>query len=479
MVANWIKLDVLLLSLADMHDETSQEKDYSVNQTAMPPLGLLYLAQVLINNGYDVTVYDQNVTGVKNSALMKKLVQKLDPKLVGFSVCMHNYFTTADMIQRLKAWNPNVITVAGNYTATFYPEQLMNAAQIDYCMRGESEYNFLDLVNQLFKQKHDLSEIKGLVYRHNGIFKSSPIPPNIPELDRLPIPDRKLIDFNYKLQQKSTSIMTSRGCPYQCRFCYFVSVMGKKWRSRSVENIITEMQLLKEQGYKDVIFGDSNFNLSKKRTLKLCALMRKEGLDEMAYSGDARVDGINYEVLRALRSVNFGKVLFGIESGNQRILDYYKKGITLDQIQRAVKTAKKAQLDIIFGSFIVGATDETKDEVINTLKFADKLDLSYATFQILSTIPISTIYQEIVDKGWYTPQKNDWKGWLFVANISPKAVPMRTLEKLINEGFIQFWKNRKRLFRFIWNSLLNDTYLNTIIHNFRDTIHHGRNTNEN
>jgi len=157
--------------------------------------------------------------------------------------------------------------------------------------------------------------------------------------------------------------------------------------------------------------------------------------------------------------------LYGIESGNQRILDYYNKGITIAQIEQAVKTANKARLDIILGSFIIGATDETLAEVINTIKFANKLDISFASFQILQTIPISPIYQELVERGFYAPGKDDWKKSMFVTDVSPKAVSHRVLTRLVGEGFTRFWSKPSRNFKFIWRSLFTDTYASYMIEN--------------
>ena len=199
-------MDVLLLNLADLVNEEGENKKYFVKQVAIPPMGLLYLGQVLNDNGYSVKIYDQLVTGADNLEVMK-LIQELDPKIVGFSVLFNNLWTTIDLFKRLKNWNPNIFTIVGNYFATFFPEQLMKQLDFDFCVRGEGEYILLNLVNHLLTKKVDLTEIKGIVYRKNGIIKANPLPEKIKNLDELPIPDRKLIDFNYKLQSKSTSLL--------------------------------------------------------------------------------------------------------------------------------------------------------------------------------------------------------------------------------------------------------------------------------
>ncbi len=465
---NGFQMDVLLLSLADMMDENLKEKEYDPNQTAMPPLGLLYLAQVLVDSGYIVKVYDQNVTGVKNEILMETVVKKYDPRVIGLSVCLHNYWTATDLIKRIRQWNPNCVLVAGNYMATFYPEQFMKENDVDFCIRGEGEYALLELVNSIFKNDHNSDQIKGLAFRDRDVIKTNQMGKHIEDVDKIPIPDRKLIDFNYRVQHKSTAIITSRGCPFGCTFCYFDGIMGKRWRPRSAKNVTDELVLLKGQGYKDILIGDSIFTLNKKRTYQLCSEIKRNRLDEMTYSADARIDVVDYNILRSLASVNFVQVLFGIESGNQRILDYYHKGIKIDQIQRVVKTANKARMESVAGTFIVGAPDETLEEVKNTIRFALKLDLSFVVFQILNTIPISPIYHDLVAKGYYTPRDDDWKRSIHVVDYSPKAVPKKDLIALMNDGFVRFWTDPRRMFKLVWNSLSRDVYLRYAVNMLRE-----------
>ena len=181
-------MDILLLNLANLVDEQGKETEYLTKQIAVPPLGLLYVGQILNDNGYKVKIYDQTVTGVHNTALMK-IIQKMDQPIVGFSVLFDNLWTTIDLIKKLKAWNPNIVTTAGNYFATFFPEQLMNETDFDFCVRGEGEYILLQLVNQLFQKKENYNEIKGLTFRENNLIKSTPMPEKIKNLDELPIPD--------------------------------------------------------------------------------------------------------------------------------------------------------------------------------------------------------------------------------------------------------------------------------------------------
>ncbi|MBD3229247.1 MAG: radical SAM protein [Candidatus Lokiarchaeota archaeon] len=460
-------MDILLLNLANMVNEKGKDKDYSIKQSAVPPLGLLYLAQVLHDNGYDVKVYDQTVITLRNPDLME-LIKEMDPKIIGFSIIVDNLYTTVDLLDRIKKWNPNIITVGGNYFGTFYPEKLMKEMDLDFCIRGEGEYILLNLVDKIYKNKENYNDIKGITYRKNGIIKSTPPAEKIKDLDELPFPNRKLIDFNYKLFHKSTSILTSRGCPFQCRFCFFSLLQGKKWRSRSAKNIVEELKMLKDQGYKEILFVDDNFTLNLKRIYRICAEIKKNKLDDLEYSCDSRIDNASLTLFRALSSINCKKITFGIESGVQRILDYYNKRIKISQVKNAIKNAKKARMEILYGSFVLGAPNETIDDIKKTIKFANNLGLSFMVYEILETIPISPIYKECVDKGWHEPRDDDWKRIVLVPDICPTAVNTKLLTKFIQNAMIKFISSKKRNINLVFESLKSNYYIEGIINSVKN-----------
>jgi anaerobic magnesium-protoporphyrin IX monomethyl ester cyclase len=456
-------MDVLLCVLGGTMASDREPVNYVPNQQAMPPLGLLYIAQVLVNDGYSVSVDDQSVTGITTDELLSKIVKKADPRVLGVSVYLRNYANTRDLVNRVKAWNPNIKVVAGNYVPTFFPNQLMQEMNVDFCIQGEGEHSFHELVRYIFGKGSDLSKINGLVYRDHDAIKSGPAHVPIGDLDTLPIPDRKLVDFNYHYQHKSTCIMTSRGCPFSCKFCTFEKLMGKCWRPRSAENVLSELQLLKSAGYKDIILVDSNFSLNKKRALTICQGIKHEGLDSMQYSADVRVDAASPVLFRSMAVANFKSVLFGIESGTQRMLDYYKKGITPVQVRLAVEKAREARVETVTGSFVIGGPDETMDEAIATVKFASDLNISAAMIQVLSTTPVSDIYEDLVQRKIYTPRPDDWKREMYVVDMVPGAIPLRRVKSLANEGFIRFWTNPKRRSRYLWNMFIDNSYMRYLV----------------
>jgi radical SAM superfamily enzyme YgiQ (UPF0313 family) len=203
-----------------------------------------------------------------------------------------------------------------------------------------------------------------------------------------------------------------------------------------VENILEELRLLVSEGYRQFLFVDDNFALNQKRVMKLCQEIRKEKMD-IQWICDSRVDHCSYEMLR--ESVKAGCIMtyFGIESANQRVLDYFDKQTTPEQSEVAVRAARKAGVDVIVGSFIVGAPNETRQEIQNTLKFAQRLKLDVPQFNILGAFPGTDLWDELVLKG-VIDVDTYWETGLCVSEVSSDTVPYEEIQQMIREYFYDF-----------------------------------------
>jgi radical SAM superfamily enzyme YgiQ (UPF0313 family) len=264
--------------------------------------------------------------------------------------------------------------------------------------------------------------------------------------------------------KKFTSIISSRGCVYKCRFCSSQKYCNNAWRPRSVENTVEELQYLVSEGFKQFIFVDDSFTLNQKRVIELCKIMRKEKLD-VEWFCEGRVDNCSYEMFKEASEAGCKAIYFGIESANQRILDYYNKRITPQQSENAVKTARKAGIDLVVGSFILGAPDETREEIRNTLKFAKRLPIDFPRFNILGADPGTAIWDELRMNG-VLGEEEYWETGISVAKICPNAVPYQDIEQMIHQalrdylirpGFIltqvgRLLKSPYRM-RILWNNL--------------------------
>jgi radical SAM superfamily enzyme YgiQ (UPF0313 family) len=412
---------------------------------AWPPLGILYMAAVLRQKGVEVSVLDQAAKGltVKETA---KWVKAQNPDILGFSTFATSGRTAAAISAEVKKENPNVTVVFGNYYATFNSERVLRKyPSVDIIVRGEGERTVVDLVDCL-KKRGRLKDVLGISFRSEGGVVSTADSPLIKDLDSLPFPDRSLVDDEYHsvmaganvAPKKFTSIVSSRGCVYRCRFCCCTQFAHSRWRSRSVQNTMEELRFLVSEGYKQFIFVDDNFTGNPKNVIRLCREMRREKLD-IEWICEGRVDTGSYEMFWEVAHAGCRILYFGIESANQRILDYYNKRITPEQTRAAVKTARRAGADAIVGSFIVGAPDETREEIRNTIEFAKKIPIDLPQFNILGVYPGTDIWDECEAKGFLKGGEY-WETGVAVSEICPTAVPYREIRWMIHEGFYRFFR---------------------------------------
>lgn len=418
--------------------------------TAWPPLGMLYIAEVLLANGIEVSILDQ---AARRFSVKQTLdwIKKEDPDILGFSVLNSSAREAPALAEMVKKENPNTMVVFGNYHATFNAERILGKyACVDAIVRGEGEFTCLELA-QCLEKNGDLKDIKGVTFRKNGKVVSTPDRPLIKDVDSLSFPNRDLLGAVYSstiygvkvASKKFSTIVSSRGCPFQCTFCGCRKFARGVWRPRTVENIIKELEMLTSMGYRQFLFVDDNFTLNIKRVVEFCHRLKKEKLD-VDWFCDSRVDNAKYDMFREMVKAGCRTVYFGIESGNQRILNYYRKGITPEESESAVKKARKAGMDVIVGSFILGAPDETRQEIENTLKFVNKLDIDVPQLNILSGIVGTELWTHLVSKG-YINEEESWETGVYVPRVSPHAVPFEEIRQMIYDYFKAFYLRPKTL----------------------------------
>jgi anaerobic magnesium-protoporphyrin IX monomethyl ester cyclase len=449
--------------------------------SAWPPLGMLYIAGILMREGIEVSILDQ---AIKNVSIDQSIrwVKKENPDIVGFSVCGSSAREALKVTGRVKKEMPDTTVVLGNYHATFNAERILKKyPSVDVIIRGEGEFTCLDLVKCL-EQNRPLKEVEGITFRNNQEIVSTPERPLIRTIDELPFPDRNLMNAEYTslihgvraATKKFTTVVSSRGCPFQCTFCGCRKFARGVWRPRSVENIVKELEYLKSEGFEQFLFVDDNFTLNSKRVVKLCHSMRQEDLN-MEWFCDSRVDNVSYDMFREMVKAGCKILYFGVESANQRILDYYKKGITPEQSRRAVNKARKAGVDVIVGSFIVGAPDETRKEVETTLKFAHELNIDVPQLNVLGAFPGTDLWREVVSKGWIDEEEM-WETGSYVVNISPHAVSFPEIRSMVYDYFKTFYlrpellakeilrtcKSSYRIMGFVYNAARLDEILENV-----------------
>ena len=411
---------------------------------AAPPLGMLYIATYLRENGVDISIIDEAAQGYSLKDIID-WVQKEDPEILGFSTCSSSGRKAALIAEKVKSENPNMVTVFGNFYATFNAERILKKYPfVDAIIRGEGEHTSLELAKCLEKNG-DLKKVLGINFRDNGKIISTPDRPLIKDVDSLPFPDRELLDVEYHnttagivvAPKKFSSFVSSRGCVFRCRFCGCRRLARSLWRSRSVDNIMEELHLLSSQGYKQFLFVDDNFTLNTKRVIKLCRRLKKEKVD-IEFFAEGRVDNCPRDMLQEMSRANCKMMYFGIENGTQKVLDYYDKQTTTQQAIDALKAAKKSGIDVTVASFILGAPHETRQEILNTLKYAQKIEADIPQFNILATFPGTDIWEELKMHGLIDEEKH-WETGVLVSEVSPDAVPTKEIEQMIHDGYQRFF----------------------------------------
>ena len=419
--------------------------------TAWPPLGILYCAEVLRETGIGVSLLDQPAKCFSLDDAVS-WVRKEEPDLLGFSVLLSSAKEAARVAERVKAENPNVVVVFGGHHSTFNAERILwKYPFVDVVVRGEGEQACVE-VARCIEKRRGLDKVRGVTFRKKGRVVSNPDRPLNIDVDALPFPDRGLAGVQYRStifgvkinSRKFTTVLSSRGCPFSCSFCGIRKFTRNVWRPRSVENVIAELEYLQSEGYEQFLFADDNFTLDAKRVSRLCQSIRKAGMD-IEWFCDSRVDHISYDMFRDMVKAGCRCLFFGIESANQRILDYYRKGITPGESEKAVCKARKAGVDVIVGSFIVGAPDETRREVVNTLRFANRLDIDVPDVNILGAHTGTDIWNDLVAKG-FLDEDRQWEDEICIPRDVATPVSYDELRSLIFDYFRSFYLNPRQLF---------------------------------
>ncbi len=365
--------------------------------TTGPPLGLAYLAS-MVRDEHDVRIVDSLAEDYDYEDV-ERVIRKFNPDIVGISSTtsmMPDAYVVAEMAKR---YNENVKVVMGGPHVTFVPDRTFKECPyIDFIVRGEGEVTFKELVNAL-ERNEDPSNILGLSINRGGKVKNNPPRPLIKDIDAIPMPSYDLLPME-KYQAGGVrfgTVITSRGCPFNCIFCSSSLQFGKRWRGHSDSRVIEELKLLHEKyRIREIEFLDDEFTLNRPRAVRIAKRIREEGLD-ISWSASSRVDTFTDEIAQAMEKGGCHTVYFGIESGSQKTLNFIGKKITLEQSIVAVKKAKSHKLNAL-GAFIIGFPDETKEDVEKTIKFSKKVGVDYAQFTIATPYPGTRLWEYALTK---------------------------------------------------------------------------------
>ena len=445
-----------------------------------PPLGLAYLAAVSEQagrqshaaQGCQVRVYDGDVEELP----LESVLREFEPHIVGI---------TANTTQITAAWRDaalvksvsNVPVVLGGPHPTVLPEESAAKPFVDAVVRSEGEATWMEILSRLRDSMPRLGArleeagasegdevwagVQGVTFRQaGGTVVSAPDRPAIPveELDAMPFPAWHLFRLEQytnlqpavdQVSGRSLPILTSRGCPYRCTYC---SQIGpRRWRARSTASVVAEWrQLVRERGAAEIGVLDDSFNINRQRVLEICQALVDEGLDKVPWImiNGIRANLADEEVLGAMKRAGCIRTAFGVESGNQAILDtVVDKHLTLDQVRSAFRAARAVGLETI-GFFIIGLPGETEATMDDTIRLACELDPLVANFSIATPFPGTQMYETVKAQGHLLAET--WDDFVFFegrARFEMPGLPADLVERKWKEAYRRFYLRPKRIAR--------------------------------
>ncbi|MFP4081647.1 MAG: B12-binding domain-containing radical SAM protein [Candidatus Aminicenantes bacterium] len=431
---------------------------YSAGAPSLPPLGLCYIAAVLLARGHPVKILDCAAENISLSQLQKE-VQEFKPGLVGVTSTTVSYEAARKAVHAVKEVDHGIKTVLGGAHLSALPQATMAEDEnIDIGIFGEGEYSLLEVVDRL-ERRESLVYVEGTIVRQDGCLKMNKARDPVKNLDEIPFPARHLLkDLRlyshtpFRGAKFMTTMITSRGCPFQCGFCD-QSVFGRVWRYHSPEYVVDEISYLKETyGIDFVSFEDDNFMLSKKRTIEICQRMIKKKIN-IQWSCLGHANEVDDETLSWMKKAGCRTIYLGIESGSPRILELINKKANLEEIRKGVERIKKHNISTT-GSFILGLPTETKQEMESTIDFALNLPLDGITFFIFTPYPNTPLRELALKHGNVSREWKSYSGHPGSLPFIPEGMSEEFLLNIQKEAYRRFLLRPSYLIRH-WGTFAN------------------------
>jgi anaerobic magnesium-protoporphyrin IX monomethyl ester cyclase len=372
------------------------------------PINIAYLAAVLEKAEHEVAVMDCSAVGMDHEKLGAMLAS-LEPNVVGITSMVPTTPSALISARVAKEVCPKAAIVMGGLHATFMDEQFLNEeAAIDIIVRGEGEQTILELADYVSKSRLEkLGEVAGITFRKNGHIVRTPDRAFIQNLDDLPFPAYRYFPLDkYRLfGRKFLPVITSRGCPFRCSSCVTPRMFRKTFRLRSPKNVVDELELGKNMHDAEAFsFYDDTLTFDKKRISEICDEIKNRKLD-LPWDCQTRVDKVSKEILAKMREAGCQQILFGVESGCQRVLDAINKETSVEQNEKAVKLAKEAGIFVTI-SMIIGYPSETPSSLKETIDFIQRVKPDDVCLCVATPYPGTKLRAFVEEKEW--KMSSDW-----------------------------------------------------------------------
>ena len=347
----------------------------------MPPLGLMSIAATLRLHGYNVRIIDLSVRNYQTEEI-NAIIESMNPIMIGFSVYTENVDATFNMCKYFKRRYPGIFIALGGPHPTLEPEYCMRRRYVDFIDTGDGEQSQLELLEAIRTDQKLIrfSDINGLIYLdEKGQYQYGAPRRNIDNLDLTPIIDRRMVPES--VDALTVTVYSSRGCPGRCIYCAAPAMSGGKYRIRDIENVFLEtlMALAQSRKRKEVFYSDDTFTVFRKRVerfIELCDACKVK----ISWRCESRVDALvkNQDILSGMKRAGCRRIQFGLESGNQQVLDNIRKNMDLDDAREIIGKTVEAGIHVA-GSFMFGHYCDTKETMEDTLNFMEELKKAHGS----------------------------------------------------------------------------------------------------
>ncbi len=426
-----------------------------------PDIGLGYVAASLRSHGHDPIVLQQ-----EDQYDMPAVVERVlgfEPELIGIKVFSRDANVVSKLIDMLREKAPDIpIVLGGPHPSAVKPDIMWKqfGSRVNYIMKGEAELSILRMVEAM--QGGDdpalLEKVPGLIWMDDtGTLRDNPTYLE-PDLDKISIPAWDLMDprtyngsfFFWMNRDVTAPVITSRGCPFLCTFCSQNIITGKQVRHRSIDAVLDEMEMLvNDYGVRHIDIVDDHFLLHKNYVRDLCSGILERNIKITWSCGGARLDGITADLIKLVEKSGCVAMAVGLESGTDRILKMIKKALTVERAKKHIDIVAKNTNIKIMGFFVLGFPSETEEEIEQTIEFARNLPIDIATFLNFTPFPGSPLFDEMMEKGWFTDEF-----WLDVkvtarTYTAANMVPPEVLDKLYRKAYRRFYLRPKKIAAFV------------------------------
>lgn len=421
------------------------------------PLGIAYIAAVLENEGHEVQIIDAPPLKYSIEDIVR-VVCRLRPDIIGITSVTLTFPTAIKLASRIKE-EANVPTVIGGAHVTAVPEETIRHNCFNFGVIGEGELTIVELIKAIEKGNTSrLDSVKGIVFRKGKEVVVTAPRPYIKNLESLPFPARHLLPpldiyhptpASYKNLPLGT-LITSRGCPYRCTYCA-KAVFGRKFRAMPAKNVVDEIELLvNKYGAKEVRLQDDTFNVLPRRVADICSGMSKRQI-KVPWTCIARLNNMRYETLQTMEKAKCWQISYGIESGDQQILDHLNRDSILTEDAKTIRATKQAGISTR-GFFMLGLPGDTEETMAKTIEFAKSLELDVAHFSVFTPFPGSELFSSLKAEGKLKQISYDKYTPFSPVQIaySPDGLKADTILRYQRRAYQEFYLRP----RFIWKQAL-------------------------